>query len=158
MKTTKDKAPELSNATASRWEVRARHIGANRPVPDGDPGTPLARARQLRRRVGDAERLFWGRTRNHRLAGFKIRRQVPIGPFIVDFVCNRVRLIIELDGDQHAEAERYDAARTDYLERLGYSVMRFPTRDVLADIDGVLAEVRAAIENRLRALELTRQR
>ena len=79
---------------------------------EGDPGTALARARQLRRRPGDAGRLFWSRTRAHRLAGFKIKRQVPIGPFISDFVREAALLIIELDGDQHAEAQSYDAART----------------------------------------------
>ena len=125
---------------------------------EGDPGTALARARQLRRRIGDAERLFWSRTRAHRLAGFKIKRQVPIGPFIADFVCKAALLVIELDGDQHAEAEGYDAARTEYLERHGYSVVRFPTRDVLRDIEGVLEEVRAAIEGRMRELEPSRQR
>ena len=157
MKTTKN-APVSGDAPASPWEIRARHIGANRPVPVGRPKTPLARARQLRRRIGDAERIFWNRTRAHRLAGFKIKRQAPIGPFIADFVCVAARLVIELDGDRHAEAATYDAARTRQLESLGYSVVRFPTRDVLQDIDGVLEEVRTVIENRLRALKLTRQR
>jgi len=158
MKTTKDKESVSSDTAARPWEIRARHIGANRPVPSGDPGTALARARQLRRRIGDAERLFWSRTRNRRLAGFKIKRQVPIRPFIADFVCIAARLVIELDGDQHAEAASYDAARTRYLERCGYGVIRFPTRDVLADIEGVLEQVRAAIEYRLKGFELARQR
>jgi adenine-specific DNA-methyltransferase len=130
--------------------VRARQIGANRPVPEGDPLTPLARARQLRRRLGDAERLFWSRTRNRRLAGFKIRRQVRIGPFIADFVCTAARLVIELDGDQHAEAADYDVKRTRYLERCGYRVIRFPTRDVLRDTERVLDQVREELELRMR--------
>ncbi len=103
----------------------------------------------MRRNAGDAERKFWSRTRNRRLAGYKIRRQVPIGPFIADFVCPAAQLVIEIDGDQHAEAAAHDEARTRYLERLGYRVIRFPTHEVLHDIEDVLDQVHLALEQRV---------
>ena len=112
------------------------------------PRTPTERARALRRSAGDAERKFWSRVRGHRLGGWKFRRQVPLGPFIADFVCAAARIVIELDGDQHAEAAAYDAARTRYLEQLGYCVLRFPTRDVLHEIERVLDAVYVAVEER----------
>jgi very-short-patch-repair endonuclease len=134
------------------WEVRAKYIGAAVPIATCDPGTPVARARQLRRRAGDAERLFWSRVRNRRLGGHKIRRQVPVGPFVADFVCVTARIIIELDGDQHAEAITYDEARTRYLEGQGYRVIRFATGEVLRNGAQVLSQVFATIEERLLAL------
>ncbi len=83
------------------------------------------------------------------------RREVPLGPFIVDFLCHEARLIVEIDGDQHAETQSYDAARTRYLERLGYAVMRVPTYEVLHDIAAVLDRIHLVLEQRM--LEL-RQR
>lgn len=134
------------------WDVRAKQTGVSRLPESRDPGAPVERARQLRRLSGDAERKFWNRTRDRRLGGFKFRRQVPIGSYIADFVCATARLVIEIDGDQHAQAEVYDAARTFDLERRGFRVIRFPTHAVLHEIQQVLAEVHIAIEEQLENL------
>ena len=80
---------------------------------------------------------------------------MPLGPYIADFVCFAARLVVEIDGDQHAEAEAYDAARTQFLEKLGYAVIRIPTREVLHDMAHVLDRVHLAFEER--TLELSRR-
>jgi very-short-patch-repair endonuclease len=78
------------------------------------------------------------RLRDRRLGGLKFRRQVPIGSYVVDFCCEHARLIIELDGGQHAERNAQDAERTAELDAHGYLVLRFWNDDVLNNIDGVL--------------------
>jgi very-short-patch-repair endonuclease len=97
-------------------------------------------AKQLRSDQTDAERKFWRNVRGRGFAGFKFRRQYPIEPYIADFVCLEIRLIVELDGGQHAEehARVYDDKRTAYLESKGFRVRRFWNVDVLTNMDGVL--------------------
>jgi very-short-patch-repair endonuclease len=128
------------------WQHRARRV--TKIVPSAT-ATPLERARLMRHNPGDAERRFWSRTQNRKLGGYKIRRQAPIGSFIVDFVCVAARLVIEIDGDQHAETVAYDEARTRSLEKMGYRVMRIPTHEVLHDIELVLERVHLALEERV---------
>src|SRR5262245_16541243 len=81
----------------------------------------MSKARQLRKNQTDAERFLWRGLRSRQLAGYKFRRQEPIGPFIVDFVCYEKRLVIELDGGQHAEPNQvaYDTERTAWLVQNG---------------------------------------
>jgi len=98
-------------------------------------------ARRLRRNQTDAERVLWFRLRDRRLAGLKFKRQVPIDRFVVDFVCAEAKLIVELDGGQHDQNRRSDAARTESLEAMGYLVMRFWNNYVLRNTDGVLEEI-----------------
>jgi len=86
-------------------------------------------ARRLRREATDAERRLWIALRDRRLAGYKFRRQRPIGPFVVDFVSIRHRLIIEVDGSQHTDSEA-DARRSAWLERYGWRVIRVWNNDV----------------------------
>ena len=93
--------------------------------------------KSLRQDSTDAENRMWYLLRNRRLGGFKFRRQYPIGPYIADFCCYEKRLIIELDGGQHAERESSDEARTRYLEYQGYRVMRFWNDQVLKETDAV---------------------
>ena len=95
----------------------------------------------LRTNSTDAEKRLWRALRNRQLAGSKFRRQHPIPPYIVDFVCLEARLIVELDGGQHAEALPYDAARTTYLERLGYKVLRSWNNEVLGNTEMVLEAI-----------------
>jgi very-short-patch-repair endonuclease len=97
-------------------------------------------ARKLRRNQTDAERLLWGRLRDRRLAGAKFRRQTPIAGFIADFVCEDAKVIVEVDGSQHAESEK-DAARTAVLEAAGYSLQRFWNNDVMTNMDAVLERI-----------------
>ncbi len=107
----------------------------------------IDRARELRRNMTDAERLLWRHVRRKQLAGAHFRRQRPIGPFIADFVCVERRLVVELDGGQHAERGDDDARRTRFLEQRGYRVLRFWNNDVLSNIDGVLRVIAAALES-----------
>ncbi len=86
----------------------------------------------------DAEIMLWQKLRKRQICSCKFRKQSPIGRYIVDFVCNKKKLIIEIDGGQHAENEEYDKQRTEWLESQGYTVVRFWNTDVLQNIDGVL--------------------
>ncbi len=108
-------------------------------------GRNIRRARTLRANQTDAERRLWSRLRNRTFFGFKFRRQVPIGPYIVDFLCMERMLVIELDGGQHDERAQADARRTAYLETQGYRVMRFWNNDMLANTDGVLTLILTAL-------------
>lgn len=98
----------------------------------------LDRAKQLRSNQTDAEQKLWHQLRAHRFLGLKFKRQKPIGPYIVDFVCIEKRLVIEVDGGQHAERKAEDDARSAWIVDQGYSVLRFWNNEVLGDIDAVL--------------------
>ena len=79
------------------------------------------------------------------MAGAKFRRQVPIGPFIADFLCKELSIIVEADGGQHSDQEAYDARRTAWLESQGYRVLRFWNNEVLENIEGVLEVIQGAL-------------
>jgi len=96
--------------------------------------------RKLRGAQTDAERKLWFALRDRRLGGLKFVRREAIGPFIVDFACRERRLVVELDGGQHAESAK-DAARDVYLARENYRVIRFWNNDVLTNRDGVLLTI-----------------
>jgi very-short-patch-repair endonuclease len=85
------------------------------------------RARKLRKNATESERRLWIALRTMKTRGLHFRRQAPIGPYIVDFVCHRAKLIVELDGGHHADAEQkaHDDKRTAFLESVGYRVHRF---------------------------------
>ena len=89
--------------------------------------------RRLRAEQTSAEERLWAHIHNRRLGGFKFRRQVPIGPFIVDFCCLERRLVLELDGGHHAHQQDADENRTAYLATQGFRVLRFTNKDVLED-------------------------
>lgn len=95
------------------------------------------RARELRRGQTDAEGLLWQVLRRRGLEGYRFRRQQPIGPYIGDFVCMSERLVVELDGEQHAERRERDLERDAYLERQGFRVLRFWNREVFEDCSAV---------------------
>lgn len=109
------------------------------------PPPPLnrARAKSMRRAMTDAELKLWNELRAHRLMGLGFRRQVPIAGFIVDFACATERIIVEVDGSQHAQAEAAidDRQRTLRLEKDGWTLLRFWNDDVLRDIDGVCSHI-----------------
>ena len=100
-----------------------------------------ARAKELRLRPTDAERLLWRRICFRQLKGLKFRRQVPVGPFIVDFLCLEANLVIEVDGGQHMKAAGYDRNRTSYLQERGFRVIRFWNGEVLQRTDEVVEEI-----------------
>jgi very-short-patch-repair endonuclease len=97
-------------------------------------------AKQLRAKLTDTERKLWALLRNKQVQGHRFRRQHPIGPYIVDFFCSAAKLIVELDGGQHGAdaAIAYDAARTAWLEKRGYRVLRFDNVEFLKNPYGVL--------------------
>src|SRR5262245_52588453 len=103
-------------------------------------------ARRLRRDQTDAERVLWFRLRDRRLDGWKFRRQAPIDRYVVDFVCADARVVVGLDGGQHAERADQDATRTTVLESMGYLVLRFWNNDVLANTEGVVETVLNALQ------------
>jgi very-short-patch-repair endonuclease len=98
-------------------------------------------ARKLRTSSTDTELRLWLKLKNRNLGGFKFRRQHPISPYIVDFVCLEQKLIVELDGGQHAEQSANDAKRTSYLESKGYRLIRFWNVEALKQTDTVLEEI-----------------
>jgi very-short-patch-repair endonuclease len=104
----------------------------------------IANARRLRIDATDAERRLWYRLRSRQIYGAKFVRQERIGPYVVDFVCREQRLIVEVDGGQHATDPR-DAVRDAWLSDRGYRVLRFWNNDVLSNTEGVLESIAAAL-------------
>ena len=105
----------------------------------------LERAKTLRQSQTDAEGLLWHYLRRKQLDGYKFRRQQPIGPYIVDFACMSRKLVIELDGGQHAERHAYDETRDDYLRGKGYRILRFWNNEVFQNCMDVLEAVYQAL-------------
>jgi very-short-patch-repair endonuclease len=106
-------------------------------MPYQDPNQ-TEKCRQLRRKLTGPERRLWSTLRSRRAAKLKVRRQYPIGPYVVDFVCPEHRVIIELDGDSHIGRADYDRERQSRLESAGYRVLRVGNDDVVNDLDAVL--------------------
>ena len=119
-----------------------------------------SKARELRKKSTDAERILWSELRDHRLNGIGFRRQVPIKNYIADFVCHSAKLVVELDGGQHFsdQSERADAARTVVIEARGFQVIRFSNLDVMTNRAGVLETIAATVAERAPTLALPRKR
>lgn len=111
------------------------------------PSGTVPRARALRRDATQAEKLLW-RALREKLPGTKWRRQVPIGPYFADFLCFAEKLIVEVDGGQHAEAADYDARRTHALEAQGYCILRFWNNEVIENLDGVITQISLSLRGR----------
>ena len=151
--------PRIDYPTTHGSVTRARNakngsLEPNRSLEHGGPVDlpprhPLAiqRARRLRRDMTDAERVLWWHLSNNGLET-KWRRQEPVGRYIVDFLTYRHRLIVELDGSQHAESS-YDRKRDGYLRDLGFQVLRFWNEDVFEEVDDVLDTILAVIQGDL---------
>lgn len=107
---------------------------------------PTNRAQQLRNNATDAERRLWRRLCRRQLGGYKFSRQMPVGPFICDFLRRERALVVEVDGGQHADDEVRDGRRTAFLERQGLSVLRFWNNDVLQNTEGVLRVILEKLE------------
>ena len=129
--------------------------GSHLPSPAGGRGqggegdSLLNRAKSLRSHQTDAEQRLWYHLRAHRFNGLKFKRQKPIGPYIVDFVCHAPCLVIELDGGQHVDQTTYDRKRDTYLQAQGFAVLRFWNNQALTETDAVLDAIR------LKVLELS---
>jgi len=103
-------------------------------------------AQELRTDLTATEQLLWSRLRRRQVLGHKFRRQQVLGPFIVDFACLEKRLVIELDGGQHAEQQPYDERRSRWLEQHGFQVLRFWDHQVFQELDAVLQAIADALE------------
>jgi len=121
------------------------------PQPSINPDSGIAElearrvvARMVRTTPTDAEIRLWSRLRRKQLEGFRFRRQHPMGPYVVDFFCPEAKLIVEVDGGQHAESAG-DVRRTRWLEAHGYRVIRFWNNDVLGNTEGVLLSILEAL-------------
>ena len=123
-------------------------LGADQPSPCVNRGRPRqpwradrvirGRARQLRRDMTVPERTLWSILSDGQMDGHRFRRQYPIGGFIVDFFCPAARLVVEVDGDTHAERTEYDRRRTRWLAaQKGVQVVRVSNLDVLTNLEGV---------------------
>ena len=120
---------------ALRWEAIQRHYSTR----------TLQRARALRQNQTDAEGLLWHYLRNKQLGGYKFRRQQPIGPYIADFACMSRKVLIELDGSQHAERKAHDEEWDAFLRQAGYRVLRFWNNEVFENCFGILESIYAAL-------------
>lgn len=103
--------------------------------------------RVLRNRPTKAEHRLWQYLRGRQLEGCKFRRQHPFGDYILDFACLERRVVVELDGSQHAEEVAYDALRTRFLENAGFTVLRFWNNEVFDNIEGVTEMILGALDS-----------
>jgi very-short-patch-repair endonuclease len=118
---------------------------ANRVIPPL-PSETLVNAKHLRSATTDAEQALWYHLRAGRFGGFKFRRQHPIPPYVVDFVCLGQLLVIELDGSQHSPD--VDAEKNRFLTRAGFQLLRFWNHDALTQTEAVLAQIWSALHDR----------
>ncbi|TRL35979.1 DUF559 domain-containing protein [Rhizobium straminoryzae] len=131
--------PEGSDEGAARM--------AKQSVTKRRPGK-TKHARHLRQLETEEEHYLWSDLRARRLSGYKFARQIPLGPYVVDFLCREKGLVVELDGSQHAES-LHDIVRTRWLNSQGYSVIRFWNHEVLRERLAVLETILAVLDGRL---------
>jgi len=112
-------------------------VGVGGDSPSSYDESLLGKAKALRKNLTEAEKKLWDTLRSKQMEQFKFRRQQPIGNYIVDFFCSELRLVVELDGGQHAEQMGYDEKRTQFLQSQGYHVLRFWNNEVMGNIEGV---------------------
>lgn len=110
------------------------------------------KSRRLRKNSTLAEVLLWNQLRSRKLRGHKFLRQKPIGEYIVDFFCNELRLVIEIDGESHVGRECQDQVRAEYLESLGLTILRFNDLDVKTNMEGVSQRLEEYVSEKEKAL------
>ena len=117
------------------------------PLREGVRGRGTLRASSLRKKSTEAEKKLWAKLRRKQFHGLRFRRQYPLGPYFADFVCLPARLIVEVDGAGHAEAEQveYDERRTEWLVSQNFRVLRFWNIEIFENIDGVVARIDAVM-------------
>ena len=113
-------------------------------MPESRP-RPTLLARKLRNDPTEAEKRLWCHLSRRQLQGYKFSRQMPVGPFICDFMCREAKLIVEVDGGQHDPREPLDQNRTTWIEQEGYKLIRFWNNEVFDNLDGVLETIRHAL-------------
>jgi very-short-patch-repair endonuclease len=105
------------------------------------------RIRELRKNQTEEENILWQEIRGRKINNLKFHRQYSIGPYIVDFFCPEIRLVIELDGERHKDAREYDAERENFLKNEDIKVLRFWNHEVMNDLKRVLERIREEIKN-----------
>ncbi|MGV7122516.1 endonuclease domain-containing protein [Sphingopyxis sp. 550A] len=130
---------------------------ASSPLPQagGAGGGPVRRfrpretlkAQRLRRETTPAERILWRAISRRQLEGWKFSRQMPIGPYVADFLCREARLVVELDGISHDARQEEDRRRDGYMRRQGYQTARFANADVFTNLEGVLMTILSALNS-----------
>ena len=116
------------------------------------------KARELRGQMTEAESLLWQQLKGRRFQGFKFRRQRPLGPYILDFVCLEAGLVIEIDGGQHSDQQAYDLARTALIERQRLTVIRFWNHEVMNETPAVLEKIWQTLQALTPTLSRKRER
>ena len=116
------------------------------------------KARELRGQMTEAETLLWLQLKGRRFQGFKFRRQRPLGPYILDFVCLEAGLVIEIDGGQHNEQQAYDQQRSALIESLGLTVIRFWNHEVMNETPAVLEKIWRTLQALTPTLSRERER
>jgi very-short-patch-repair endonuclease len=117
----------------------------------GAPAETIEFAKQLRKRVTPAEKIIWKRLKGKNIKGVKFRRQQPIGRYIADFYCHKIRLVIEIDGPIHFRKDRkeHDESRSTWMNRYDIKVIRFTNDEVTYHIGKVMKTIREEISQRL---------
>ena len=140
--------PPLRGSRQGKDAVRSRAGGGRwKQVKRSYTQQTLQKAQTLRESQTDAEGLLWHYLRDKQLDGHKFRRQQPIGPYIVDFACMPQKLLIELDGGQHAEQHTYDQKRDEFLRQQGYKILRFWNNEIFENCFGVLENIYVALHH-----------
>lgn len=116
----------------------------------------ITKARDLRNHPTDAERVLWQHIRLRQIGGCRFRRQRPVGPYVVDFICLEKNLVVEVDGGQHNKQLGYDAKRDGYLRAQGFFVLRFWDHEVLTQIDDVKEAIWKSVTEEAPSLILPR--
>lgn len=125
-----------SNGAYHKWQTSAKQWSKVKHL-----------AREMRKEPTDAENILWQELRGHKLNRLKFRRQHSIGRFVVDFYCREKKLIIEVDGEIHDYQKEYDSIRQEFLEELGYAVLRFENAEIINNIEKVLEMIKSFINN-----------
>ncbi|MGD9691898.1 MAG: endonuclease domain-containing protein [Phycisphaerales bacterium] len=118
---------------------QSRDNESRRYAPHSNDSTSASR---LRRDLTPPERILWSKLRNKQLAGLKFRRQHQLGPYVADFYCPEVRLVVEVDGATHVQRRNVDAKRDGWMRANGIVVTRVTVREVMRNRDGVLARIK----------------
>jgi very-short-patch-repair endonuclease len=132
---------------------------AQQTIARGRGTSATQRSRELRAQASKAEQELWGCFRRKPIHGYRFRRQFPIGPYFADFCCLPVRLVIEVDGDQHAEPAQalHEVRRTAWLSRNNFHVVRFPSSDVITNIENVLDVIERVVSEQEQLLRYSKE-
>ena len=114
-------------------------------MPEPEYRRPTAKAQQLRNDATEFELLLWQRLKGRRFLDVKFSRQMPVGPYICDFMSRAHKLVIELDGGQHGDRVEYDEARITFIEQQGFRVLRFWNNELAENINGVMERIAEAL-------------